>query len=173
MAGWSEEEIRNRELMAPCGLYCGVCGVYIATRDNNEKFKTVMGNLYGTKPEETECLGCMQPDPPQKIYGYCKSCPIRDCIRAKDFYSCHQCEEWPCDLISNFAFATGRRVMENTIPLWRQKVSELGDAAGSESWAREVCARYHCTSCGKPLFRGVQKCRACGRPVAAELDGSL
>jgi len=36
MAGWTEEEITNRELMAPCGLYCGTCGVYIATRDDNE-----------------------------------------------------------------------------------------------------------------------------------------
>ena len=139
----------------------------------NEKFKAVMGNLYGTKPEETECLGCMQPDPPQKLYDYCQFCPIQDCVRKKGFYSCHQCEDWPCALIRNFAFATGRRVMENTIPLWRQKVSELGNEAGSEAWARAVCARYHCTFCGKPLFRGAQKCRACGRPVAAELDGSM
>ena len=49
--------------MAPCGLYCGTCGVYIATRDDNSKFKAILGNLYGTKPEETECLGCMQTDP--------------------------------------------------------------------------------------------------------------
>jgi hypothetical protein len=66
MEGWTEEEIRNKNLMAPCGLYCGACGVYLATRDENEKFRAVMGNLYGTKPEETECLGCMQPDPPKK-----------------------------------------------------------------------------------------------------------
>ena len=69
MEGWKEEEIGNKSLMAPCGLYCGVCGVYIATRDGNEKFRAVMGSLYGTKPEETECLGCMQPDPPKKLYG--------------------------------------------------------------------------------------------------------
>ena len=50
--------------MAPCGLYCGTCGVYIATRDNNEKFKAAMGGLYGTRPEETVCQGCMQPDLP-------------------------------------------------------------------------------------------------------------
>jgi hypothetical protein len=62
--------------MAPCELYCGVCGVYIATRDRNEKFKAVMGSLYGTKPEETECLGCMQPDPPKNLYGFCKGCTI-------------------------------------------------------------------------------------------------
>ena len=93
MKGWSEDEFKNRRLMAPCGLYCGVCGVYIATRDGNEKLKTVMGNLYGTKPEETECLGCMQPNPPKKIYGYCNQCPIRDCIKSKGYYSCHQCTD--------------------------------------------------------------------------------
>ena len=25
MEGWTEEEIRNKALMAPCGLYCGAC----------------------------------------------------------------------------------------------------------------------------------------------------
>ena len=66
MEGWTEEELKNKDLMAPCGLYCGACGVYIATRDNNEKFREIMGNLYGTKPEETVCMGCMQPEPPKK-----------------------------------------------------------------------------------------------------------
>jgi hypothetical protein len=61
MKGWSVQEIRNKDLMAPCGLYCGLCGVYIATRDGNEKFKVIMANLYGTKLEDTECMGCMHP----------------------------------------------------------------------------------------------------------------
>lgn len=173
MEGWKEEEFENKALMAPCGLYCGVCGVYIATRDGNEKFKAVMGNLYGTRPEETECLGCMQPDPPEKMYGYCRLCPIRDCVREKGFYSCHQCEDWPCAHIHNFPFATGRRVMIRTIPLWRQKVQARGDEKGSVEWARSECERYHCPYCGRPLFRGAQRCRSCKEPVADQLDGSL
>ena len=91
MKGWTKEEFSNKDLMAPCGLYCGTCGVYIATRDGNEKFKNVMGNLYGTKPEETECSGCMQPDASKKLYAYCKTCTIRDCAKTKGYYSCHQC----------------------------------------------------------------------------------
>jgi len=173
MEGWSEEEIRNRNLMAPCGLYCGACGVYIATRDKNEKFRTVMGNLYGTKPEETECLGCMQPDPPMKLYSFCKTCTMRSCVKSRGYYSCHQCKEWPCNKIENFGFATGIRVMKRAIPLWRAKVAECGDEKGSIEWARGECERYHCPSCGKPLFRGAQVCRACKKPVADELDGSL
>jgi len=173
MKGWTEEEIQNRDLMAPCGLYCGACGIYIATRDGNEKFKAVMGRVYGTKPEETECRGCMQPDPPKKLYGYCQQCKIRSCVASKDFYSCHQCHEWPCDLIENFGYATGLRVMKKAIPLWRDKVAAHGHEKGSVEWARAECERYHCPSCGEPLFRGSQTCRACKHDVAEGLDGSL
>lgn len=173
MDGWDEEELRDKNLMAPCGLYCGTCGVYIATRDKNKKFKQVMGDLYGTKPEETECYGCMQPDPPEKLYGPCQLCEMRDCIKSKGFYSCHQCEDWPCNKVENFGLSTGKRVMKRTIPVWREKVAEHGDEKGSVEWARHECERYHCPSCKSPLFRGAQRCRACKKPVADELDGSL
>jgi hypothetical protein len=173
MKGWTEEEIRNRDLMAPCGLYCGACGIYIATRDGNEKLKTALGNLYGTRPEDTECRGCMQAEPHDKLYSYCKDCRMRECIKSKGFYSCHQCEDWPCDLVENFILATGRRVMKRAIPVWREKVAEEGDEKGSEAWARSECERYHCPDCGNPLFRGAQTCRVCKRSVADDLDGSI
>lgn len=173
MKGWKKEEFENKDLMAPCGLYCGLCGVYIATRDHNDKFKAIMGSLYGTSPEDTACLGCMQPDPPEKLYGYCSMCSIRNCVRERGYYSCHQCSEWPCEQIRNFGLATGRRVMERTIPIWREKVAELGHEKGSIEWARSECERYHCSNCGAPLFRGAQRCRECKRDVADELDGSL
>ena len=173
MQGWEEEEFKNKDLLAPCGLYCGTCGVYIATRDKNEKFKKVIGELYGTKPEETECRGCMQPDPPDNLYLYCRHCHLRQCVREKGYSACHQCADWPCDLVENFGLATGKRVMQRAIPLWREKVAAHGDEKGSVEWARAECERYHCSDCGNPLFRGAQCCRACGKDVAAELDGTL
>ena len=132
-----------------------------------------MGNLYGTTPEETACLGCMQPDPPQRLYGLCRACKIRDCVKSKNYYSCHQCEKWPCEEIKHFPLATGLRVINRAIPRWREKVAKHGDQKGSLEWAREECERYHCSACGSPLFRGAQRCRACKHSVAEELDGSI
>jgi hypothetical protein len=172
MEGWTEEEIRNKDLMAPCGLYCGTCAIYIATRDGDEKLKAILGNLYGTEPEETECYGCMQADPPKKLYSYCKGCNIRVCIISKGYYSCHQCSDWPCSMIDNLPYSTSVRVTKRTIPIWRAKVAELGHEDGSIEWARSECERYHCPFCGKPLSRGAQQCGKCKRSVANELDGS-
>jgi hypothetical protein len=76
-------------------------------------------------------------------------------------------------MIENFGFATGVRVMKRTIPIWWAKVAKYGDEKGSVEWARAECKRYHCSACGKPLFRGAQRCRTCKKPVAEELDGSL
>jgi hypothetical protein len=173
MKGWREAEIANSALMAPCGLYCGTCGIYIATRDGNEKFKAILGRLYGTAPARTACAGCMQADPAENLYAFCRTCTIRDCVRSRGFYSCHPCDEWPCRRIESFPLATGVRVMKRAIPLWREKVAAHGDAAGSVEWARAECERYHCSGCGEPLFRGAQHCRACRKPLADELDGSL
>lgn len=36
----------NPAFASPCGLYCGVCAIYIAHRDNNQKFKKRLATLY-------------------------------------------------------------------------------------------------------------------------------
>ena len=39
----------NPNFLAPCGLYCGVCAVYYATKDENEKFKERLVGVYKGK----------------------------------------------------------------------------------------------------------------------------
>jgi hypothetical protein len=182
MEGWTEEEIKNKELRAPCGIFCGACAIYIATRDDNEKFRSIISGTWKTKPEETKCYGCMQSDPPKQLFGFCRQCTIRSCVKSKGFYSCHQCAMWPCDKAENIELAnvipaqvrnSVLRVMKRSIPLWRAKVAEHGNEKGSLEWAQAECERYHCPSCGKPLYRSAQHCRVCKTSVADELDGII
>ncbi len=70
-------EIEKR-FLAHCGLYCGVCGVYYATRDNNEKFLNKLLAMYqekipgleGISIEDLKCEGCLS----DRVSLFCGSC---------------------------------------------------------------------------------------------------
>ena len=150
----------NNDFLAPCGLYCGVCGVLIADREDNRKFKERLATVYGTKPEDIRCKGCLHENE-DDVFFYCRACPIKDCTRKKGIDGCRQCDDFPCRLIEEFPMPVGRRVMLRAIPQWREW--------GTQKWVAEEEKRYLCPSCGYTLFRGAKRCRQCGQPV--DLDG--
>jgi Protein of unknown function (DUF3795) len=160
----------NPDLIAPCGLYCGVCAIYIAHRDNNHKFKERLMNLYkgavsgnGRLPnsenlsiEHIQCRGCLSDEP----FMHYRQCAIRDCTKKKGYTGCHQCDEFPCGHIENFPMTVGKKVILRAIPYWRK--------VGTEKWIQDEQARYICSECGNKAFRGVVKCNQC--KVNLDLD---
>jgi predicted RNA-binding Zn-ribbon protein involved in translation (DUF1610 family) len=157
----------NPNFLAPCGLYCGVCAIYIAHRDNNQKLKEKLVELYkgnspgkGTlpnserlTPDEIRCQGCLSQDQ----FIYCKKCEIRSCTQKKGYQGCHQCDEFPCTHIENFPMSVGKRVILRAIPYWRE--------VGTEKWVQDEEARYLCPQCGQKLFRGAMRCNKCKTQV--------
>ena len=149
----------NKALLAPCGLYCGVCAIHIADRDNNLKFKTRLIDVY--KPisktiDDIKCSGCLSENQ-ENIFGYCQTCPIRDCVLGKGFDSCYQCNDFPCKFIERFPIAVGKKVILRAIPRWKE--------IGTEKWVEEEEKRYHCPECDNSLFRGAKRCNKCGTSV--------
>lgn len=152
----------NKDLLAPCGLYCGVCAVYIAHRDNNIKFKERIVNVY--KPftktiEDITCKGCMAENHEEK-FGFCQKCGIRDCIKKLGYEGCYQCDKFPCWRIKRFPMPVGKKVIMRAIPYWKE--------FGTEKWVDEEIKRYHCPKCGNALFRGAKKCNQCG--ISVDVD---
>ena len=151
----------NESLLAPCGLYCGVCGVYYATRDGNEKFlKKLLGVYQGNIPglenlttEEIKCDGCGS----DRVSIFCRVCAIKDCVREKGFSGCHECDDFPCRHIDAFPMPVGKKVILRAIPYWREH--------GTEKWVADEEARYHCPQCRHKVFRGAKRCNACKTPV--------
>jgi len=152
----------NPDLIAPCGLYCGVCAIYIAGRDNNLKFKERLVNLYkgnagkGTLPnsrnlstDDIQCRGCLS----DHLFMHCRQCDIRKCTAEKGYTGCHQCDEFPCQYIDEFPMTVGKRVILRAVPYWRE--------VGTEKWIEDEEARYTCPECGNKLFRGVVTCNRC------------
>jgi len=155
----------NPDFLAPCGLYCGVCAVLYATRENNVKFKEKLVGLYKGRLPETQnlsvedihCKGCLSEEP----LAYCKRCDIKDCTARKGYSSCRECGDFPCELIEHFPMPVGKRVILRAIPCWR--------SVGTEKWVEDEEARYLCPTCGHKLFRGAKQCNKC--KTAVDLDG--
>ena len=153
----------NQDLIAPCGLYCGVCAIYIAHRDNNQKFKERLVALYkggvpgkGTLPnsdnlkiEDMQCDGCMS----DNRFMHCQQCEIRECTQEKGYTGCHQCDEFPCEHIENFPMLVGKKVILRAVPYRRE--------FGIRKWIQDEEVRYFCPECGNKVFRGVVKCNQC------------
>jgi len=143
----------NKAWLAPCGLYCGVCGISMAHRDNNLKFKERLSTVYACAPEEIACNGCLS----DLRFKYCASCPIRTCVQEKQYEGCHECTQFPCHFINNFPIPVGKKVIMRAIPAWK--------STGTEKWVELEEQRYHCPHCGNKLFRGAKTCRNCKEPV--------
>ena len=153
----------NPNFISPCGLYCGVCAIHIADRDNNKKFKERLVGLYkggipgkGTLPnsenlttKDIKCNGCLS----DNLFMHCKQCNIRDCIKEKGYEGCHQCDEFPCKHIDNFTMAVGKKVILRSVPYIKKY--------GTKKWIKDEEARYFCPECGNKVFRGVVKCNGC------------
>jgi len=149
------------ELVAPCGLYCGVCGVYYATRDDNRKFLEKLVNVYKSNmpgmdnltPEDLLCDGCLS----DRKSIFCRICGIRDCVQAREYEGCNKCDDFSCEQIENFPMPVGKKVILRSVPYWREH--------GTKKWIEDEEARYLCPGCRHKLFRGAKRCNKCGIPV--------
>lgn len=65
-------------LESRCGILCSECGY----------------------KEQTGCKGCVNIDKP--FWG--ESCPVKDCCESKNHPHCGLCPQFPCQLLTKFAY---------------------------------------------------------------------
>ena len=143
----------KEELLSPCGLWCGVCSIYIAHKNNNLKLKEKLLPVYrafAKSVDDIACTGCLSDG---IIFSHCRVCYIKKCCNDKGIEGCRQCDEFPCKFINNFPIPVGKKVILRAIPFWREN--------GTEEFVKQEEERYHCPNCGNPLFRGSKRCNKC------------
>ena len=84
-------------LIAFCGLDCGQCDAYIATRDNNQALRERTARLWSELnnatilPEQINCQGCRM-DGVKTVF--CEHlCQIRPCAMGKGLDNCGGCAD--------------------------------------------------------------------------------
>ena len=83
------------KLLAPCGIYCGICPTYIADKGNHIKLKEILAAEFKISADEIKCDGCFSPAP----FVNCQTCTVRNCIIAKKVEGCFKCDDFPCQII--------------------------------------------------------------------------
>jgi hypothetical protein len=96
--------------MAYCGLVCGECPIFLATREPDagkrwrmrieiaRKCNEHYGVRYG--PEDiTDCDGCTAES--GRLFQGCRDCKIRPCAQARNLDSCGLCGDYPCGLLDS------------------------------------------------------------------------
>ena len=146
------------DLLSPCGLYCGVCGVYLAYITNDLNLKQDLLSRFqkwgANNVDDIACEGCMSNG---IIFPFCQTCTIKDCICKKELKSCKECKEFPCEIIETWPSPDGKKVMLEEIKEWYK--------LGTPEWVRSVEEKHKCLKCGTQLYRGAQKCYTCNEPV--------
>ena len=94
------------EMIAVCGLDCGVCPALQATQKNDDeerrKVAETWSSEYGVdvKADEINCAGCASPEGPH--FKHCNVCEIRQCGLEKKVANCAHCGDYACDRLTKF-----------------------------------------------------------------------
>ncbi len=80
------------ELVAPCGIDCGICEMHTC-KDNPEMLEYFVSKGY--PKEALPCKGC------NVVKGKCPvmttECETYHCVQNRNLTSCASCDEFPCD----------------------------------------------------------------------------
>jgi hypothetical protein len=91
--------VKNINLLAYCGLYCGACSFKVAYDEkNSQHIKNMPAKYDQYKNAELEfCPGC-------RWDNQRGSCKIRNCAISKDLTNCGECINFPCAILKEFNY---------------------------------------------------------------------
>ena len=145
-------------LVAPCGLYCGACPMYLATQEKDER--RIQGILQqmsarGGKMsrEDLLCDGCIGGG---RVASFCRSCGIRECAGKKTGDKrCSSCSEFACNRITGFnndGMLHHSEVLANLRQLRTMGIKE---------WTKFEQERWSCPQCKATISWYDPECPKC------------
>jgi hypothetical protein len=151
-----QESTLNKNLVSACGLFCGACGIYLATKENDTEkilqYALVLNQTY----EETLCEGCGA----EKKSLHCSGmCQFIHCKQQNGIGICVDCPQFPCELMIEFKSKMPHRfgILES-----QQRLKEVG----WEQWLNEMTDLFSCSQCNTMNSAYQLACRKCGKAPA-------
>jgi hypothetical protein len=149
----------GEKLVAPCGLYCGACPMFLASQENDEqRIQAILKQFSGRGPKlaaaDLQCDGCIGGG---RVASFCRACAMRACAEnTKKVTRCADCPDFPCSKITNFnndGMAHHAEVLANC-----RKLKEVG----IKIWAKSEEERWRCPQCRANIAWYDTACSRCG-----------
>ena len=165
----SKDASKKEGLVAPCGLYCGACAMYLATQENNPARLT---SRFGSSPKQqsakppalTENMMCDGCGGGGRTPAHVPKCAIKLCAAEKTKTGrCADCAEFPCSRITEFnndGMAHHSEVLGNL-----RQLREVG----IKEWAKREEERWQCTKCQTKIAWYEAECIKCKTPRPSKL----
>lgn len=152
-----------KKLVAPCGLYCGACVIRATVRKGDSQLLEQMafgvaeylGHPRPVKVKDLECEGCLS----DVIAINCRECVLRDCVTSKGLTHCAECDDFPCQQLTDFnndEYPHHSEVLDNI-----RHLREIGINA----WIEEQEERWRCPNCGYAGDWYAEQCHKCGNAL--------
>lgn len=130
-----------KQMTAPCGLDCFNCMFYLADKDDQARDTVeIYCDLMGMDFEGMLCQGCRahQGKIPTFKYSFGQDyvCGAWRCISEKGHDFCHECGDFPCDLLHPFADRADK-LPHNIKAFNLCQIKKMG----LDKWAEEQAAR--------------------------------
>lgn len=131
---------KRKELIAPCGMDCGICSHYLAYSHNFPKRKGI-----------PQCIGCRERN---KLCAFIK----KDCglLRKNKINFCFVCDTFPCQNLKRmdkkYTDRYGMSFVDNLVFI-KEK--------GLNKFLPRQKRKYTCSQCGDTVCIHNKKCYAC------------
>ncbi len=147
------DKVTEADLIAPCGMNCGVCGDYLALK-NDVKSQGV---------KTTYCHGCL---PRGKGCSMNKSGGCRK-LMALSVRFCYECDKFPCKM--NERWDAVYRQRYNTSPIENLKYIREHGLERFLEWQKE---KWRCPECGGTVSCHNGVCYTCGLEKLKKKEGA-
>ena len=142
----------DKALISACGLYCGACGIYLATQENDSEKILQYAMVLNQSYEATLCDGC---GAERKSLHCSKLCTFIICKLNNGVNLCTECADFPCRALLEFKSKMPHRteILES-----QNRLKEIG----TENWLMEMKDFFSCPECKTVNSAYDLACRKCG-----------
>jgi len=135
------EDLMTEDLIAPCGMNCGICSGYLAFSNNIPKKKGKISHCRGCRPRNKQCA---------YIKGHC------DNLKYNRIKFCFECTEYPCERLKHF----DERYKKNYEMSLIENLNRIKNI-GLSAFITEQNNKYKCPNCNGVICVHNKKCYSC------------